>query len=54
MARSRRLSSASAYFRNAAKAERAGNRQQADHFRAMAERLVREDQRERDARARRK
>jgi hypothetical protein len=45
--RSQRLSSASAYYRLAAKADRAGNHRQAETWRNHADRLVDEDRRQR-------
>lgn len=39
------LSQASAYYRNAAKAERAGNYHEADRFRGIADRKVAEHRR---------
>jgi hypothetical protein len=45
-----RLRQASAYFRLAAKADRAGNDVQARHYRDVAERLVATERRERERR----
>jgi hypothetical protein len=52
---STRLASARAYYRLAGKAMRASPPQvrQAEHYRAMADRLVREHRRQREATARR-
>jgi hypothetical protein len=51
--RSLRLRRASAYFRLAAKADRAGQHRQGDHWRGVANRLVEENRREVEARRRR-
>jgi hypothetical protein len=48
-----RLSQASAYYRLAAKAERAGNYKQAGVYRNVANRKVAEERRERERRTRR-
>ena len=48
---SRRLKSARAYYSLAAKAMRAGQYVQHDHYYKIAERLVAEDRREREARS---
>jgi hypothetical protein len=48
------LASASAYFRLAAKAERARNYQAAGRYRDLAERLVNQDRRQREWMASRK
>jgi hypothetical protein len=45
-----RLRQASAYFRLAAKADRAGNDVQARHYRGVAERLVDQERRDRERR----
>ena len=45
-----RLRQASAYFRLAAKADRAGNAVQARHYRDVADRLVAQERRDREAR----
>lgn len=50
----RRLNSARAYFRLAAKADMQRQHDQAASYRRRAERLVEEDRREREARALRK
>ena len=49
-----RLASARAYYRLAAKAERAGQYRTAAHYRGVADRLVRQEQRQREAMAERK
>lgn len=54
MSQSRKLSSARAYYRLAAKADRAGQRTQAASYRRRADALVREDQRTREYIARMK
>jgi hypothetical protein len=54
VSQSRKLSSARAYYRLAAKADRAGQRMQADAYRRRADALVREDQRTREYIARMK
>lgn len=51
--RSARLNSARAYYRLAAKAERAGQSKQAEHYRDVANRLVDQDRRDREYRAER-
>lgn len=52
MAQSRRLASARAYYRLAAKAQLAGNRSQADTYRRRADGLVAEERRNREYLAR--
>ena len=49
-----RLRQASAYYRLAAKADRAGQHRQGDHYRGVADRLVAEHRRETEARKARK
>lgn len=49
-----KLRQASSYFRLAAKADRAGQHKQAEFYRDRAERLVRENQRDKEARDRRR
>lgn len=46
-----RLRQASAYYRLAAKADRAGQYRQGTHYRGIADRLVDRERREREARA---
>lgn len=48
----RRLASARAYYRLAAKAEQAGQGRLREHYRNLADRLVAEERREREARER--
>lgn len=50
MKRPHKLAQASAYFRLAAKADRAGQYKQGEHYRDRAEHLVAQERREREAR----